>query len=103
MDRDELVSQLLNAVSNLPPQETDSSTLWDMFYAKALCIVDQLCPLKLQRFYADTVSYITDELMSLMKARYKAFKKARETTNRNDWNMARLMRSKVPKLNMHLF
>ena len=54
-----------------------------------------MCPVKTLQVVDDKPEWLTNELLTQMRQRDKAFRKARRTGKQEDWNRARLLRNRL--------
>lgn len=75
--------------------EPDRNIIWSKMQSHFVRVINKHCPEKEFRTYAERLPYLSDELISLMKDRDEAFKKARKRSDEDSWVVARGLRRKV--------
>lgn len=75
----------------------DSDQLCNCLFAHIMRTIDKHCPVKKLKLTIDKPAYLTEEIISLMKERDKAFKLARRTGDTDSWANARSIRNRVAK------
>lgn len=74
----------------------DPNEVWSNLYGHIKDVIDSHCPIKLLRIPLDRPSYLTDDIIQIMKARDKEYILARKNTDPLAWARAR---SLMPQLN----
>ena len=72
---------------------TDPAVLWDCFCTNIVKVLDIICPIKPLMVVDNKPEWLTNELLTRMRQRDKAFKKARRTLLQADWDLARHLRN----------
>ena len=90
-DEDVFVNLLDHADWENFEEINDPEILWDIFHQNIIKILDQVCPIK----SLTVVDWLTNELLSVMRQRDKAYKKARRTNLTHDWAQAKQLRNRV--------
>lgn len=71
--------------------------IWRKLYSAIYAVIDSHCPLRSIRITIGKPSYLTDEILSLMRERDKAYLRARKTKTDTLWQLARTFRARVAK------
>lgn len=75
----------------------DPDVVWKNFYCHINGVIERYCPLRIIKIPLERPSYITDEIIQYMLQRDKAYKVARKTNDKTDWNTARSLRTRVAR------
>lgn len=73
----------------------DPDVCWVRLFKHITSVIDKHCPLVIHRIPIKKPEYITGEIVQLMHERDWAYKRAKKTGDKNTWQLARSLRSKV--------
>ena len=93
LDLDSLLTQLSNANWHDLYANTDPNAAWDLLINKITLELDKVCPIRtttIRNYYPE---WIDPSLVNLLKDRDYFYKKAKETNNSDDWNIAKHLRN----------
>ena len=71
---------------------------WELFETKIRSVLNQMCPIKTIRINKVKENWITNEILELIHDKDYILRKAKETNNEDDWNIARRLRNRVINL-----
>ena len=71
---------------------------WELFETKIRSVLNQMCPIKTIRINKVKENWITNEILELIHDKDYFLRKAKETNNEDDWNIARRLRNRVINL-----
>ena len=71
---------------------------WELFETKIRSVLNQMCPIKTIRINKVKENWITNEILELIHDKDYCLRKAKETNNEDDWNIARRLRNRVINL-----
>ena len=71
---------------------------WELFETKIRSVLNQMCPIKTIRINKVKENWITNEILELIHDKDYFLRKAKETNNEDDWNIARMLRHRVINL-----
>ena len=78
-------------------QESDPNVLWDIFYNHIISALNDMCPLRNIK-----VSWLTDDILALMRDRDFYYSRAYRYNSTDDWNQAKFLRNRVAQaINNH--
>ena len=73
----------------------DPTTLWDCFYDNVVKTLDEICPIKDLKVVDNKPEWLTNDILTKMRQRDKAYKKARRTKRQADWDIAKNLRNRL--------
>ena len=71
----------------------DPNLLWDMFLGNITSVLDQTCPIRVLNVVSSKPKWLTNTILRKMRARDKAYKRARRSGLLEDWNRAKELRN----------
>lgn len=95
MDWDSFSNDIEKIDLNLVFDTGDPNEVWNYLYSKVLELVNKYCPIKTIRLRTQNLPYINYDLAVQIRARDKAFSKARRTGLLSDWTLAKRLRVDV--------
>lgn len=77
--------------------DSDPNIVWDKMKSHFLEVANKHCPLRRLKVTINRPSFVTDELLELIRDRDYAFKEARRVQDDVSWSHAKILKARVQK------